>query len=165
MLYNIPIFASPIDVPTVQRLAELPRIIGIKDSSGDIAHMLRMMDAVHSVRPDFAFLTGWDAALVPMLAMGCQGATLAMSGVVPEVTGNIYKLTIDGQLDEARALQLRLSQLFDFIMQSATFPEGVRAAVEARGFRLGASRQPVDPSQQIDRKRLEQFITGLLAAC
>src|SRR6185436_7641665 len=34
-LYNIPMFASPIDVPTVRKLSELPRVIGIKDSSGD----------------------------------------------------------------------------------------------------------------------------------
>jgi 4-hydroxy-tetrahydrodipicolinate synthase len=85
-LYNIPMFASPIDVATIRRLAEFPRIIGIKDSSGDIAQMLRMMAAVEPTRPDFVFLTGWEPALVPMLAMGCQGGTFAMGGVVPEVT-------------------------------------------------------------------------------
>jgi len=37
-LYNIPMFASPIDVPTIARLAEeCPRVVGIKDSSGDIS--------------------------------------------------------------------------------------------------------------------------------
>ena len=40
-LYNIPMFASPIDVPTIRRLSEFPRIIGIKDSSGDMAFMIR----------------------------------------------------------------------------------------------------------------------------
>ena len=42
-LYNIPMFASPIDVPTIRRLAEFPRVIGIKDSSGDLAFMMRMI--------------------------------------------------------------------------------------------------------------------------
>src|SRR5690606_11836344 len=56
-LYNIPMFASPIDVETICRLAEFPRIVGIKDSSGDVAHMLRMMAAVEPLRPDFSFLT------------------------------------------------------------------------------------------------------------
>src|SRR5688572_15445699 len=43
-LYNIPMFASPIDVPTVQRLAEeCPKVVGIKDSSGDIPQMIRMI--------------------------------------------------------------------------------------------------------------------------
>src|SRR5262247_446911 len=66
-LYNIPMFASPIDVPTIKRLAEFPRIIGIKDSSGDVAFMMRLIAAVRPMRPDFSFLTGWEAVLVPML--------------------------------------------------------------------------------------------------
>ena len=46
-LYNIPMFASPIDVPTIQRLAEeCQRIVAIKDSSGDLPHMMRMIAAV-----------------------------------------------------------------------------------------------------------------------
>src|SRR3954467_4437447 len=78
-LYNIPMFASPIDVPTLRRLAEFPRVVGIKDSSGDISFMLRMMQAIQPMRPDFVFLTGWEAALLPMLLMGCQGGTNATS--------------------------------------------------------------------------------------
>ena len=86
-LYNIPMFASPIDVPTVQRLAEeCPRVVAIKDSSGDLPHMMRMIAAVRPKRSDFSFLTGWDAALMPMLLIGCDGGTNATSGVVPEIT-------------------------------------------------------------------------------
>src|SRR5512140_3314528 len=53
-LYNIPMFASPIDVPTIRRLAEFGRIVGIKDSSGDVAFMMRMIAAVRPYRPDFS---------------------------------------------------------------------------------------------------------------
>ena len=59
-LYNIPMFASPIDVATIRRLAEFPRVIGIKDSSGDLTFMMRMIAGVRPIRPDFCFLTGWD---------------------------------------------------------------------------------------------------------
>src|SRR4030095_7748465 len=55
-LYNIPLFASPIDLPTLQRLAEFPRVIGIKDSSGDVAFMMRMIAAIRPRRPEFCFL-------------------------------------------------------------------------------------------------------------
>jgi hypothetical protein len=86
-LYNIPMFASPIDVPTIRRLAdEFPRVIGIKDSSGDLAFMMRMIAADRPNRPDFTFLTGWEAVLVPMLMIGCDGGTHASSNVVPEMT-------------------------------------------------------------------------------
>ena len=72
-LYNIPMFASPIDVPTIKRLAEFERIIGIKDSSGDLAFMMRMIASVRPVRPDFTFMTGWEAVLVPALIVGADG--------------------------------------------------------------------------------------------
>src|SRR4051812_28240547 len=111
-LYNIPMFASPIDVPTIRRLAEFPRIIGIKDSSGDVAVMGRMINAVRPMRPDFVFLTGWEAVLVPMLIMGADGGTNATSGIVPELTRRLFDLTKSGNLTEAVALQLRLIELF-----------------------------------------------------
>jgi dihydrodipicolinate synthase/N-acetylneuraminate lyase len=79
-LYNIPMFASPIDLPTIRRLSEFDRIVGIKDSSGDLAGMMRMIEAVRPLRPDFVFMTGWDVVLVPMLLAGCQGGINATSG-------------------------------------------------------------------------------------
>jgi len=162
-LYNIPMFASPIDVPTIRRLAEWPRIIGIKDSSGDMAFMLRMMAAVQPIRPDFSFLTGWEAALMPMLLMGCDGGTNATSGVVPEITRQIFDLCQSQHLPEARALQLRMLELFDAMVYHAEFPEGVRAAVELRGFHMGPSRQPMSESQHIDRTALQRVLQCIIS--
>ena len=162
-LYNIPMFASPIDVPTIQRLAEFPRIVGIKDSSGDLAFMMRMIAAVRPIRPDFSFLTGWEAVLVPMLLVGCDGGTNATSGVVPEITRKLYDLTKAGQIDEAMKWQYRLIELFDAMLYSADFPEGFRAAVELRGFRMGKSRQPMTPEQQVDRTALQKILQCILA--
>lgn len=162
-LYNIPMFASPIDVPTIRRLAEFPRVIGIKDSSGDLAFMLRMIASVRPARPDFSFLTGWEAVLMPMLVMGVDGGTHATSGVVPELTRKLYDDTRAGRLDEARNLQLRLLELFDAMLYSADFPEGFRAAVELRGFDFGMSRQPLSPNQQIDRAGLQRVLRCIIS--
>jgi 2-dehydro-3-deoxy-D-pentonate aldolase len=164
-LYNIPMFASPIDVPTVQRLAdECEKVVAIKDSSGDIPHMIRMIQAVRPNRPEFSFLTGWDAALMPMLLVGCDGGTNASSGVVPEVTRKLYDLTLAGRLDEARQIQYDLVTLFDTMIYSAEFPEGFRAAVNLRGFRMGTGRQPLSAEQQTDLTQLSRTLQCLLAA-
>lgn len=162
-LYNIPMFASPIDVPTIQRLAELERIVGIKDSSGDVAFMMRMIAAVRPSRPDFAFLTGWEAVLVPMLLVGADGGTNATSGVVPELTRLVFDLTRNGNLEEAMKLQYRLLELFDAMLYSADFPEGFRVAVSLRGFAMGQGRQPLSAAQKGDRERLEKVLHCLLA--
>lgn len=164
-LYNIPMFASPIDVPTVLRLAEeCPRVAAIKDSSGDLPHMMRMIAAVRPVRPEFAFFTGWDAALMPMLLIGCDGGTNATSGVVPEITRKLYDLTLSGKLDEARELQYRLLKLFDAMLFSAEFPEGFRAALRLRGFSTGTGRQPQSLVQQKELAKLSDQLQCLLAA-
>lgn len=162
-LYNIPMFASPIDVPTIRRLAEFERIIGIKDSSGDVAFMMRMIAAVRPVRPDFTFLTGWDCVLVPMLIAGADGGTNAASNAAPEYMRRLYDLTLEGKLDEAMALQRRVLEIFDLMLYSFEFPDGFRAGAEMRGFNFGRSRQPQTPQQEADRARLKASLQCLMS--
>ncbi len=164
-LYNIPLFASPIDVQTVKRLAlECPRVVGIKDSSGDLPHMMRMIAEVKPQRSDFFFMTGWDAALVPMLMIGCDGGTNATSGVVPELTKAIFQASKAGQWDRAMQLQYRLLPLFDAMISVAEFPEGFRRGALIRGWDLGRSRQPLSDLQSSAadkaQKRLEELLSS-----
>ncbi len=163
-LYNIPMFASPIDVPTIRRLAlEFPRVVGIKDSSGDLAFMMRMISAVRPQRPDFSFLTGWEAVLAPMIMIGCDGGTHASSNAVPEVTRRIFELCREGKFEEAMKWNYRILELFDAMLYPFEFPDGFRAAAELRGFNFGTSRQPQTPAQQSDREALAKVLQCILA--
>jgi 4-hydroxy-tetrahydrodipicolinate synthase len=156
-------FASPIDLATIRRLAEFPRIVGIKDSSGDLAFMMRMIAAVRPSRPDFSFLTGWEAVLAPMLMIGCDGGTNASSNAVPEVTRRIYDLCLAGEFAEAMRWQYRILELFDAMLVPFEFPDGFRAAAELRGFRLGHGRQPLSSAQETDKKPLESILQCILS--
>jgi dihydrodipicolinate synthase/N-acetylneuraminate lyase len=163
-LYNIPMFASPIDVPTIRRLAaEFPRVIGIKDSSGDLAFMMRMIAAVRPLRADFSFLTGWEAVLVPMLMIGCDGGTHASSNAVPEVTRRLYDLCRAGDFTEAMKWQFRILELFDVMLYPFEFPDGFRAAAELRGFSFGRGRQPQTSAQRSGREALSSVLRCILA--
>lgn len=162
-LYNIPMFASPIDVATVCRLAEeCDKVVAIKDSSGDLPHMIRMIEAVRPLRPEFSFLTGWDASLMLMLLAGCDGGTNASSGVVPEVTRKLYELTQAGKLDEARQVQYALVKLFDAMILGPEFPDGFRLGASLRGFRMGQGRQPSTRAQRNDLEELSSTLQSLL---
>ncbi len=162
-LYNIPMFASPIDVETVRRLAsEQPRIIGIKDSTGDVANVLRMMAAVRPIRDDFSFLTGWDASLTPMLIAGVDGGTNATSGVVPELTRAIHRHVITGQTSLAMRLQYDLLNLFDQLLAIGEFPDGFRAGARARGWELGPGRLPYSTERSEQIATAQPSITSLV---
>ena len=163
-LYNIPMFASPIDVPTIRRLAEeFPRVVGIKDSSGDLSFMMRMIAAVRPLRPDFAFLTGWEAVLAPMILVGCDGGTNASSNAVPEITRKIYELSKAGKYEEAMKWQYRITELFDAMLFPFEFPDGFRAAAGLRGFRFGRGRLPQTTAQRTDRDALAKVLQCILA--
>lgn len=162
-VYNIPMLSSPIEVGTVQRLAELDRIVGIKDSSGDVGQMCRMIHRIRPQRPDFTFLTGWEAVLVPMLTVGADGGTNATSGIAPEVTRRLFDLTQSGKIAEAMQIQYGLIELFDRMLHGADFPDGFRAGVELRGFRMGQSRQPLSEAQILDRNALKNMLECLIA--
>lgn len=163
-LYNIPLFASPIDVPTIARLAEeCPRIVAIKDSSGDLPNMMRMIEAVRPNRPDFTFLTGWDPMLLPMVLAGADGGTLATSGVVPQSTRRLFDLARSGQIAAAVKLQYQILHLFDAMVYSADFPAGVWPALQLLGFDTGISRQPVGEDQQRKLAEMRPQLAKLLA--
>ena len=119
-LYNIPLFANPIEFETVLRLAEYEKIIGIKDSSGDLAGMTRMIEAIHPKRPDFLFMTE-GCCMVPMLMAEGVHAT---SGIVPEIT----RLVCTSQhRKNSFVLQKQLLTLSDSMFDAADFPEGFRS--------------------------------------
>lgn len=162
-LYNIPQFTNDLSNDTILRLAEEnPNIIGIKDSSRDLPRFLNMMNEVRRVRPDFTFLLGCEEMILPALMMGCDGGTLATSGVVPEVLMQLYQLARQGRYEQARAIQYKLLDLIKVLIFGADFPEAVRQAVGLRGFSMGRGRQPLSVPQAFELERVRDTIQCLL---
>jgi dihydrodipicolinate synthase/N-acetylneuraminate lyase len=143
-------------------LAELPRIVGIKDATGDLAFMMRMISSVRPERTDFTFLTGWDPVLLPMLRVGCNGGTVASSNVIPEEMVRIFNLYQEGNSDEAMRLQYRILPLFDAMLGHFEFPDGFRAASELRGFSFGHIRQPMTEGQKKSRTAQKEALRTML---
>jgi dihydrodipicolinate synthase/N-acetylneuraminate lyase len=164
-LYNIPMFASPIDLDTVRRLAsEHPRIAAIKDSSGDLPFMKSMIEVIRPERPDFSFMTGWDACLLDMLELGCDGGTNATSGVAPELTRQLFDLASEGRIEEARPVQEKIAGLFDALFGAADFPEGFRMGVGLRGIAVGTGRTPRAAEDRAGDAQKLDALRALLAA-
>ncbi|MEY2427761.1 MAG: 2-dehydro-3-deoxy-D-pentonate aldolase [Verrucomicrobiota bacterium] len=164
VLYNIPQFSNEISVPVITRLAQdCPRIVGVKDSSRDMPGFVNLLHAVKPVRPEFSCLIGCEEILFPCLLMGADGGTLATSGVVPEVIMKLYQEFQQGNLEEAKRLQFELLDLINAMLYGTNFPEGFRAGMSLRGFKLGNSRQPLSPREQSDLEVIRSKIARLLA--
>lgn len=159
MLYNIPMLAGNVlGTPAVRTLAErFPHIVGIKDSSGDLNLFNEL--TLHR-RQNFTVVTGIDTFVLPGLLVGSQGAILGSANVCPELALEIVRLFDAGRLQEAWAVQNRLTR-FWLAMGLGSFPAPVKAAVEMRGLPAGAPRQPIAPLGKEQRERLRRELQAM----
>jgi 4-hydroxy-tetrahydrodipicolinate synthase len=141
ILYNNPSTCGglKIEPETVARLAEIPNILAVKDSSGDLQNTQEYIKVV----PDrFSVMMGRDTLIFPSLVMGTRGAVPATGNVAPELLVEIYEAHRRGDVVEAKAAQLRLNPL-RLALALCTAPGGVKAALEMLGAPIGPCRSPV----------------------
>lgn len=157
IVYNMPAATGlDIDANTVIQLAQHPNIVGIKDSSGNVA---KYADIVRAVRPDFSVLAGSGGYLYPALCVGAKGAVAALANVAPRECVAMYDAFRAGRHDEARALQLRFVQLNAAVTTRWNVP-GLKAALEElnQGFYGGPPRLPLRPLGDEDRAALRKVM-------
>jgi 4-hydroxy-tetrahydrodipicolinate synthase len=162
LLYNNPATCGgvKIDVDTVARLARVPNILGMKDSSGDLQNT---NECVRVVPDRFAVLQGRDTLIYPSLACGARGAVPASANVAPALCVAIYEAFQCGDHAAAREDQRRLNPV-RLSLNLGTAPGGVKAALAMLGSSIGPSRSPVAalPADKQQRMRAALEEAGLL---
>ncbi|QPI67241.1 4-hydroxy-tetrahydrodipicolinate synthase [Exiguobacterium sp. PBE] len=142
MLYNVPSRTGVALAPeTVGELAEHPRITALKEASGDISVMAQMMAHIPE---GFTVYCGNDDQILPYMAWGAQGVVSVLSNVYPGATVALADALLAGDLQTARTWQIRLLPVIDELFAEVN-PIPVKAALQARGFEVGAPRLPLVP--------------------
>jgi 2-dehydro-3-deoxy-D-pentonate aldolase len=162
ILYNNPGTCGgvKIDVDTLARLAEIPNVLGVKDSSGDLQNTVEFMRVV----PErFSVMMGRDTLIFPALLMGARGAVPATGNVAPALLAEIYNSFRAGDLARSKAAQLRLNPL-RLALGLCTAPGAVKAALQVLGLSIGPCRSPVAPlaADKLPKMRAALQAAGLL---
>jgi 4-hydroxy-tetrahydrodipicolinate synthase len=161
ILYNNPATCGgvKIDVDTVGRLAEVPNILAMKDSSGDLQNTV---ECIRVVPERFSVMMGRDTLIFPALLMGARGAVPATGNVAPALLAEIYNAFRAGDLGRAKAAQLRLNPL-RLALNLCTAPGGVKAALQVLGTPIGPCRSPVSPlaAEKLPKMRAALQAAGL----
>ncbi len=162
ILYNVPANTG-VDMPagTILELAQHANIIGIKDSSGDLAKMGSVIDAAPE---GFQVLAGSGSFFLPALAIGAVGLIAALVNIAAVDLARIQSLFRDGQLGEARNLQQRLIEI-NSAVTSRFGVAGLKAALDLLGFYGGPVRSPLQPLMADEREELRNILVraGLLS--
>ena len=158
VVYNIPgRTASNILPGTLARLAEVPQIVAVKESSGDLGQMAHV---IAGVPDDFAVLSGDDVLTLPLLAIGGKGVISTTSNVAPAEMVELVRAFRAGDGARARALHYRLLPLFDALF-AETNPIPVKAALALRGLVGDEIRLPLTPITPPNRERLAAVMKEL----
>jgi 4-hydroxy-tetrahydrodipicolinate synthase len=161
VVYNIPgRTASNLLPATVARLAEIEHVVGVKESSGDIAQISRI---VATCPEGFSVLSGDDALTLPVIAVGGRGVISTTSNVAPREMVELVRAARAGELARARRLHLRLLPLFDALF-CETNPIPVKAALALLALVDEEIRLPLTPLAAAHRGRLQAALKeqGLL---
>jgi 4-hydroxy-tetrahydrodipicolinate synthase len=158
ILYNVPgRTASNIEPATVARLSKIPNIVAIKEASGSI---VQQMEVLNSVEPGFAVLSGDDAFMFPLMALGGKGVICTSSNQIPAPMTKLTHLLLESKYDEARKLHFQLLPLMqaNFI---ETNPIPVKAGLALMGLIEEVYRLPLVPMRPENRAKLEKVMTTL----
>ena len=151
IVYNVPGRTGVnIQPATYEKLADHPRIVGIKEANGDISSVVATMARCgHKID----MYSGNDDQIVPILSMGGIGCISVLSNILPAETREICTRWFAGDAAGAAALQLKYKPLVDALFSEVN-PIPVKAALAAMGLCGETARLPLTPMEDAARQNL-----------
>ncbi|WP_105316592.1 dihydrodipicolinate synthase family protein [Thermus tenuipuniceus] len=143
-LYHVP-QNTKVDLPlaAVESLAQHPRILGIKDSSGDLSRLAFYQAHLR----DFRVFTGHAPTFLGALALGAEGGILAAANLAPRAYRALLEAFRSGRIQEAQALQKRLFPLGDLLSKGGV--PLLKQALRHLGLPAGYPRPPYPPESPL----------------
>ena len=157
ILYNVPSRTGCNLLPeTVAKLAEHPRIVAIKEASGNISQIAELA-ALAGDKIDI--YSGNDDQIVPVLSLGGIGVISVLSNLMPRETSDICKKYLAGDTAGALKLQLDLLPLINNLFTEVN-PIPVKAAMAAMGYSENSLRLPLTPMDEAKEAVLLGIMKG-----
>jgi 4-hydroxy-tetrahydrodipicolinate synthase len=164
--YNIPSRTGVnMTAETTLRLSRIPNIAGIKEASGDLVQIARIIEGA---RDGFRVWSGDDAMTLPILAVGGYGVIAVVSHLAGTQMHQMIDDCLAGRPAEAAVIHRRLLPLMQTLMTTASNPSPVKYALNHIGFRVGAPRLPlVEPegaaaeqiAAEVQRQQIDLSVT------
>ena len=161
MVYNVPKFTNlDMDAATIAQASQHPNIVGVKDSSGNIA---KLADVVRLAVPGFQVLAGTGGFFFAGLSLGAVGGVLALANVAPQESIDIYELYKAGEWGKAADLQRRMLPVNAAVTNRFGVP-GLKAALDMLGYYGGPVRSPLLDLGAAERETVRDILAeaGLL---
>lgn len=127
MMYNILAtthMSIPVDV--IQRLADHPNIVGLKDSERDLERMAQCIEIAKGCE-DFCYFCGWAAQSAHSLELGGDGIVPSTGNYVPDMFQQLYEAAVKGDMDTANRLQDETNEIAKIYQKDRTLGQSLTA--------------------------------------
>jgi len=163
VVYNIPRRTGiSLSVALMDRLADEPRVIALKESSKDFVLLSEM---IRCIADRMTVLVGYASVIgLPALSMGAVGYIDSSTPVLGKRSREFYDVVMSGDLIQGRKMQTQMVKLNQTLFGVGTFPAGVKAALELLGRPGGSPREPIRALNQEQREQIRLVLeeTNLL---
>lgn len=150
ILYNIPgRTAKNMEPETIARLAELPTIVGIKESTGSMDQASQIL-----ALSNLTVLSGDDSLTLPLLALGGRGVVSVVGNIVPRDVMSLLAAFEKGDLVAARQWHAKLFPLCRDLLGLSTNPIPIKGALKMVGRDTGEVRLPMTPLNAVEEQKL-----------
>jgi len=158
LLYSVPIFTQlTLKAEVVARVATHPNIIGMKDSSGDLAGIAEIIGAAPG---DFQLLVGAVSVLHESLQKGATGAVLAVACAFPDLCVESYEASLAGNSSRAQAAQRKLTAAANLFGPRHGIA-GLKYAMDLVGFYGGPARPPLLPLNSTAKAEIDEMLMSV----
>ena len=155
VLYNIPGRTGvTISAETMARLAEIPNIVGVKDST---LSMNMISDVISLCGEEFDVLSGDDPMTLPLIALGGRGVISVASNVAPGAVSDMVRALLEGDWERGRELHYELLPLFRALFVE-TNPIPVKTAASLLGLCSDEMRLPLVPMEGENLRLLQESL-------
>ncbi len=157
ILYNVPSrTASSLKLETIQSLSELPRVVAIKEATGDTLFAAKIKSKI----PKLTLLSGDDGSFLPFLAAGGEGVISVVSNVAPKLMCDIYNFAKDGNFKSSLIKYQEMLDLNDALFLE-TNPIPVKTALFEMGKLTEEFRLPLTSMGEINRRMLRMVLKNM----
>lgn len=159
ILYNVPGRCGVnISAETCVQLAtDFPNIIGIKEASGNIS---QCMDILMNKPQGFTVVSGEDALVLPLMALGMQGVISVTANAFPKQMSELVNHCLKSNMKKARAVHEKLLPFSKAIFEEGN-PVGIKAALEIMNIASSNLRQPLVKASKPLQTKLQTIINNI----
>lgn len=136
-LYNMPVHTKVmIDPNTVRKIAEMPSVVGLKDSSANMAYFRAVQYALRD-KPDFQLYVGPEEMMPDAVLLGATGGVNGGANMFPELYVDLYQAAVEKDFDKIKSLQEQVMQISSLIYTvgryGSSYLKGLKCALSVMG--------------------------------